>query len=197
MTLPTTSDLSLHLHQAHNITRRYLVTNGFDGALTMLGLMVGFQTAGERIELPVAITACLGAAVALLMSGLSSAYLSETAERQKELQELEGALLADLKESQIGEASRSIPIVVALVNGLSPFLISLVIMTPLWLAEYGVVSFAVSPFLIAILIALVIIFLLGIFLGRISKKFWLTTALHTLFIALVTVGIIISLHALL
>ncbi|MBN2701409.1 MAG: hypothetical protein JXR29_08165, partial [Methylothermaceae bacterium] len=64
--------LLLHITQAHKIARRYLVTNGFDGALTMLGLLMGFYISGGT-PLPVIINACFGAAIALVMSGLSSA----------------------------------------------------------------------------------------------------------------------------
>ena len=63
--------LVLHSLRAWSIARRYLVTNGFDGALTMLGMVTGFHASGMT-TLPVAISACLGAAVALFISGLSS-----------------------------------------------------------------------------------------------------------------------------
>ncbi|MDH3639584.1 MAG: hypothetical protein OES09_14150, partial [Gammaproteobacteria bacterium] len=33
--------------RTHLIARRYFVVNGFDGALTMLGLIVGFYVSGE------------------------------------------------------------------------------------------------------------------------------------------------------
>jgi len=75
MVLTNQKQISLHLLRAGNITRRYLVTNGFDGALTMLGMLTGFYTSGMT-NLSVAISACLGAAIALFVSGLSSAYLS-------------------------------------------------------------------------------------------------------------------------
>ena len=177
-----------YLRSARAITRRYFITNGFDGALTMLGLLAGFY-ANQEVALPVAITACLGAAVALLMSGLSSAYLSETAERKKELAELQEALLIDLHKSDVEQASRYIPILVALVNGLAPLLISLIIILPLWLANQGVILYF-SPFLMAIVLALVIIFFLGVFLGSISKTFWLWAGLRALLIALLTMIII-------
>ena len=108
--------LSLHVGRARGITRRYFVTNGFDGALTMLGLMVGFHSSGN-VNLPVAILACLSAAVALCMCGLSSAYLSETAERKKGLRDLEQALLLGLSKSDYGKASHFVPVLVAMVNG--------------------------------------------------------------------------------
>lgn len=189
MILNKKKHLMLHILRARSIARRYLITNGFDGALTMLGMVTGFYTSGMT-ELSVAINACLGAAVALFISGLSSAYLSEKAEREKELRELEQALVVDLKESDYGQASRYLPMLVALVNGLSPLLLSLVILLPLFFAEQGH-ALPSSPFINAIVVALICIFFLGVFLGKISKTFWLWSGLRTLIIAIVTVAIIL------
>ena len=58
----------LRVSRSHGIARRYLVVNGFDGALTMLGLCTGFLVGGG-VSTSVAIRACLGAAIALAMSG--------------------------------------------------------------------------------------------------------------------------------
>ncbi len=150
--------------------------------------MVGFQQSAN-VSYSVAITGCLSAAVALCMSGLSSAYLSEVAERQKELQELERALLSDLGNSDYGRASRLVPVFVAMINGFAPLGVSLIIITPLWLAESGI-QLSVPPFLLAIALALFIIFLLGVLLGRLSNEFWLWTGLRTLTIATVTMLVI-------
>ncbi len=181
--------LLLHIYRARGIVRRYFITNGFDGALTMLGLLAGFYTSGT-VSLSVAVNACLGAAIALFMSGISSAYLSESAERKKELQELEQAVLKDLNDSDYGRASRYVPVMVALVNGLSPLLLSLVIISPLWLARHGF-PLPFSPFVIAITMALAVIFLLGIFLGQVSRTFWLWSGLRSLAVALLTLTIIL------
>ncbi|MFC1513205.1 hypothetical protein ACFL5J_02030 [Thermodesulfobacteriota bacterium] len=189
MNLNNKSHLLLHILRARSIARRYLITNGFDGALTMLGMMTGFYSSGMT-ELPVAISACLGAAVALFVSGLSSAYLSEKAEREKELRELEQALLHDLSESDYGQASRYLPLLVALVNGLAPLLLSLLIIAPLLLAEQGWPS-PHSPFLNSIGVALLCIFFLGVFLGTISRSHWLWSGARTLLIAAITVAIIL------
>ncbi|WP_022949637.1 VIT1/CCC1 transporter family protein [Methylohalobius crimeensis] len=181
--------LLLHITQAHKIARRYLVTNGFDGALTMLGLLMGFYISGGT-PLPVIINACFGAAIALAMSGLSSAYISEAAERKKELRELEYALGADLDQSVHGSASRFIPVYVAIVNGFSPFGISLGIISPLWLARYGM-QFPIAPLEASIGLALFAIFLLGVFLGRISGTFWLWMGIKTTLLGLLTAFLIL------
>ncbi len=181
--------LILHVLRARSIARRYLFTNGFDGSLTMMGMVTGFHVSGMT-DLSVAISACLGAAVALFISGLSSAYLSEKAEREKELRGLEQALLSDLKESDYGQASRYLPVLVALVNGLAPLLLSLVILSPLFFAEQ-LRSLPSSPFINAIIVALICIFFLGVFIGKVSKTFWLWSGLRTLITAIVTVAIIL------
>ena len=180
--------LLLHIYRARGIARRYFITNGFDGALTMLGMLAGFHTSGP-VPLSVAVSACMGAAIALFISGISSAYLSESAERKKELQELEQAVLTDLEDSDYGLASRYVPVIVALVNGLSPLMLSLIIISPLWLAQQGF-SLNVSPFVTAIIVALIVIFLLGIFLGRVSQTFWFWSGLRSLAVALMTLLII-------
>ncbi|NOR24743.1 MAG: hypothetical protein GQ542_10195 [Desulforhopalus sp.] len=177
------------LYRGRRIARRYLVTNGFDGALAMLGLMTGFYVSGTK-ELGVAIDACLGAAIALLISGFSSAYLSETAERKHELRELEQALLVDLEESNYGEASHYLPFLIASVNGLSPLFFSFLIISPLFLFYHGI-EWPCSPFLVAIFIALFCIFLLGVYLGKISRQFWLWAGLRTVLIAMILVVIIL------
>jgi predicted membrane protein (TIGR00267 family) len=178
------------LSQAGQIARRYFVTNGFDGALAMLGILLGFYTGGE-LPLIVAISACLGVAIALGISGFTSALLSETEERKKELKELEESLVASLEESDYGKASQITPWVIAAVNGLSPFLISLFIIVPLWLGEAGMgLPLPLSPLETSISFSFLVIFFLGVFLGRISDTFWLWSGLRAVLIGLVTAGII-------
>ncbi len=190
MLLNNKKHFMLHLHRSWSIARRYMVTNGFDGVLTMLGMLTGFYTT-RMTELSVAISACLGAAIALFISGISSAYLSEKAEREKELRELEQALVIDLKRSDYGQASRYLPILVALVNGLSPLLLALIILLPLLLADEIQALSTTSPFIISIAVGFLCVFFLGIFIGKISKTFWLWSGLRTLIIAVVTVVIIL------
>ncbi len=157
----------------------------------MLGLLVGFYVS-EDVRLPVAINACLGVAIALGMSGVSSAYISEAAEKQRELQELEQAMVSDLGNSAYGQAARLLPIVIALVNGMAPLAISLVIILPLWLAPH-IEIFSTFPLESAFVITLIMIFLLGVYLGQISHTFWLWAGLQTLLIATITTALIFTL----
>ena len=178
----------LDITRTHDIVRRYFVVNGFDGALTMLGLIIGFIVS-ESDNLPVILSVCLGAAIALGMSGLSSAYISESAERKRALGKLEQAMISDLGDSAHGEASRWVPLLIGLVNGLAPLVISFLILLPIWLATSGM-ALPLSPLYAAIIIALFLIFLLGVFLGRIADISWLRSGIQTLLVAVVTVVLI-------
>jgi len=179
----------LRITRTHGIVRRYFVVNGFDGALTMMGLITGFLIS-DPTSLEVIIGACLGAAIALGVSGVSSAYVSEAAERRRALDELQGAMVSDLGASFHGDAARWVPMLIAVVNGSAPLLISLLILIPLWLAQAGVVL-PWSPLHAAVAVALVLIFLLGVFLGRVARMSWWLSGLKTLLIALVTAGLIL------
>ena len=181
------------LTHAQTIARRYFVTNGFDSALTMLGLTMGFYSS-NNVATPVIISVCLGAAVALSISGLASAYVSETAEREKELKELEQAVVGNLEDTAHGRAARWVPILIAMVNGFSPLLIALLIMTPLWLSQAGI-ALPLTALESSIVLAFLTLFLLGAFLGTVSGRLWLWSGLRTLVIALFTAGIILLLAA--
>ena len=174
----------LHITRSHLIARRYFVVNGFDGALTMVGLLVGFEVS-ETSDLAVILNVCLGATIALGVSGVSSAYISEAAEKRSELRALERAMLADLRDSAYGRGTRLLPLVIALVNGSAPLVMALAIIAPVWAAHAGL-PLPLAPLHAALAVALVLVFLLGVYLGRISGTFWLWAGLRTLLIAALT-----------
>jgi len=177
------------LVRAQSIARRYFVTNGFDGALAMLGIIIAFY-ASHGVDIPMVINACLGAAIALAVSGISSAYVSESAEREKELKELEQALVRDLDGTAHGWAARLVPVLIAVINGMAPLLVALVIMAPLWLSAAGM-ALPAGPLELSIAVAFAVLFLLGIFLGTVSGRFWLWSGVRTLLLALLTAGVIL------
>ena len=143
----------------------------------------------EPTDLGIIVNVCLGAAVALGMSGISSAYISEVAERRRALGKLEDAMISDLQLSAHGEAARRVPLLIAVVNGAAPLFISLLILCPLLMANAGV-SLPLQPLYLAIIVASFLIFLLGVFLGRIADIPWLRSGIHTLLVATITAGLI-------
>jgi predicted membrane protein (TIGR00267 family) len=178
----------LRITRTHDIMRRYFVVNGFDGALTMLGLILGFLVSGTS-DLSVIINVCLGAAIALGVSGVSSAYVSETAERKRALAKLEDAMITDLGDSAHGEAARGVPLLIALVNGFAPLAMSLLILIPLIAANAGFLL-PLPALHAAVAVTLLLIFLLGVFLGNIAGISWLRSGIRTLLIAILTAALI-------
>ncbi|MDG3086322.1 hypothetical protein P7F88_09465 [Vibrio hannami] len=178
----------LQITNSQGIMRRYFVVNGFDGALTMLGIIIGFLFSSPA-NLDVIINACMGATIALAVSGTSSAYVSEQAELRLALSNLQDAMLTKLDEGAHAEAARWVPIFIALVNGSAPLIISLLIISPLWLANQGVDLF-LPPLQVAVLVAILIIFMFGVFLGRVSGETWFISGVKTLTIAALTMTLI-------
>lgn len=178
----------MDISSTHGIVRRYFVVNGFDGALTMLGLLTGFMLSATP-SLSLVINACMGAAIALGVSGVSSAYVSEQAERQRELSELEGAMITDLKDSHHALAARWVPLLIAIVNGAAPFLIALLIVSPLWLAEKGY-GLPFAPLTMSVSISFLLIFFLGVFTGRVSGASWWSSGIKTVIVSMITIALI-------
>lgn len=189
MSVFTELGLLVRLSNSHDIARRYFVVNGFDGALAMLGLNLGFYVS-DGVAISTAVNACMATAIALGVSGLSSGYVSETAERRRELRELERAMVADLEQSVHATATRLVPVLIALVNGLAPFVVAMLVTTPLWLEQAGV-AMPFGALRSAIATAFVVIFLMGMLLGRISGTFVLWSALRTVAIAFATSALIL------
>ncbi|UCF59649.1 MAG: VIT1/CCC1 transporter family protein [Anaerolineaceae bacterium] len=149
------------------IARRYFAMNAFDGVLTIIGVLMGNFTAG--VEDPrIVVTTGLATCVAMGISGLWGAYLTEAAERQRELLELEQDILTDLQDTTLGKASRAAVVIVALVDGLSPFLAALVVLTPFFVPQ--LFPSLRWTYITAIALALITLFSLGAFLGHISRR---------------------------
>lgn len=75
--------------------KKILCDERFWRCLTMLGVVIGAYVA--KILLPIIIIiAALSGSIAMGISGMSGAYMTEKAERTKELKELERAMVTDL-----------------------------------------------------------------------------------------------------
>ncbi|TFG10470.1 hypothetical protein EU538_01910 [Candidatus Thorarchaeota archaeon] len=164
---------ALELTKGVEIARRYLAMNAFDGALTMLGIVLGgILTINPLDPLPgfrAILLAAAGTTMAMAISGFSGSYLTESAERDREVEEMGRAMLCDLSESLYAKASRTTSVVVALVDGASPAVAAVIVMMPLFMVPFGILDYFTS-FLMAIVICMVVLFVLGLFLGRVSHK---------------------------
>lgn len=155
------------LSGAGDIARRAFANNSFDGVLTMVGVVMGSYVVGIKDASVVLITG-LSTAIAIGISGGWGAYLTESAERQREITELEKVTLTDLQDSKIGKAAQSAVITVAAVDGLSPFLAAFVVVIPFFFAP--LLPSITYVFYASMSMALLALFGLGFYLASISQE---------------------------
>ncbi len=167
-----------------DIGRRYFVVNSFDGVLTVLGIVMG--TFISNISNPyIPITTGMGALVALGISGFSSAYLAERAERRKDLSELENRMLKDLKGTYHEKRIRKLSFKISMVNGIAPFVTGLVCVFPFVLVVFDIISMDIA-YGASMGVSLAVLSFLGYFLGSVSKGRRLISAIKMLFVGIAT-----------
>jgi len=168
------------------IARRYFVMNAFDGILTIIGVLTGSYAAHVE-SASVVITTGLATSIAMGISGLWGAYFTEAAERKRDLDELENHTLTDLSDTRIGRASRVAGVIVALVDGLAPFLAALVALLPFFFsASLGGIYLS---YYLSLGIALLSLFGLGAFLGMVSRGNFALWGLKMIGAGLLSIGL--------
>jgi predicted membrane protein (TIGR00267 family) len=179
----------LTLTGAQKIIRRYFAMNAFDGAMTSLGVVMGAWL-GNINDPRSIIGVIITGGVAMMVSGFSGTYMTESAERNHSLNELEDAMLINLDNTIYGKASRFVSIFAAFVDGSAPFVASIP----------SVIPFLLVPSLLGIQLAYIVsiaasmftLFSLGVYLGRISGENFLISGAK-----MVISGIAVALIALL
>jgi predicted membrane protein (TIGR00267 family) len=151
------------------IARRYFVSNGFDGALTGVGVTVGAYLSGIDDGLTV-ISLGLGAAVGLTTSGVWSVWEIERAEMRAEIQDVEDAMLTDLSDTRVERERMSNQVVNALMSGLGPLLGLVVPLSP-FLFE-GALLTLFQATLVSVGIAVGVLFAFGAYMASISRQRW-------------------------
>ena len=180
----------IRVTKAQGILRRYFAVNAYDGAMTSLGVVMGAYISGLKEPASILGVILMGG-FAMAVSGFSGTYLAESAERERDLNDLEGAMLVDLKNTIHGKASRYISIFAALVDGAAPFLASVPSLIPFALSLYGLLPPGIA-FPSSIASSLLTLFLLGVYLGRVSGENLIYSGLK-----MVAAGVAVALIALL
>lgn len=168
------------------IARRALANNGFDGVLTMIGVLMGSYL-GNVHDAILVIRIGVATSISIGVSGLWGAYLAESAERGRELTELERISLTDLSDTKIGRASRMAVFIVSAVDGLSPLVFSLIVLIPLFFTP--LIGDIIISYAISMVIALLSLFGLGVFLGNISGRSLIGYGVRTTVAGLVAIAI--------
>lgn len=174
------------ISEAGLIARRAFVNNSFDGVLTMMGVIMGSLVVGVEDPKVVIVTG-VSTATAIGISGGWGAYLSESAEREHAIEELQEVTLTDLRDSKIGKASRLGVKIVAAVDGLAPFASALLVVAPFFLVP--LLPEIAYAYYSSIALALLALFGLGIFLGKLSQRNMFLSGMKTVVAGIICIGI--------
>jgi len=169
-----------------DIARRYFAMNAFDGILTMIGVLMG-NYAAQVEDATIVVSTGLATCIAMGISGLWGAYLTEAAERKRDLNALEDHTLTDLSRSKVGRASRAAVIIVALIDGSAPLLASLVVLIPFLFS--ALLRDTNLSYRLSLGMALAALFALGAFLGKLSKEGVLLSGLKMIVAGLLSIAL--------
>ncbi len=147
------------------IVRRYFVIGAFDGALTVLGIVIGaaFATAGKPGSAGFVVAVSVSAAIALAISSTVGAYEAERVEKKLHRFSIEQAMLSELSE-EYRSAFRRAALVSAAVHGVAPIIASLIPVVPFLFLEFW------TSTVVATLVTLAFLFILGAYLGSLVRE---------------------------
>ncbi|WP_255149206.1 VIT1/CCC1 transporter family protein [Halorarius halobius] len=156
-----------------SIARRYFISNGFDGTLTCIGVVVGAVLSGVPDGATV-VKIGLGAAVGLCTSAVWSVWEIERAETRAEIRRIERAMLTDLDDTRIQREGASARLLHALASGAGPLVGILVPLSPFLLE--GSLLGMVEAALVAVALGVGVLGTFGAYMGSISGQRWYVAA---------------------
>lgn len=155
------------------ISRRYFVSNGFDGTLTSIGIIVGAVLSGIPDGLTV-IKIGLGAAIGLGTSAVWSVWEIERAETRAEIRRIERAMLTDLDDTRIQREQSGARLMHATLSGLGPLIGILVPLSP-FVVEGTLLTMETAA-LVAVGLGIGVLGVFGAYMGSISGQRWYVAA---------------------
>ncbi len=175
------------LTQSGAIVRRYFVIGAFDGALTILGVIIGAYASQGHAHPDVAkhliLAAGFSGGIALAVSSLVGAYEAERVERLLEHKTLEKAMLRPVEGTRVQAMKLSVSLS-AVVHGVAPLVAAFVPLLPFLILPLG------EAVVTAIVVTLGFLFVLGAYLGSLIKEMFVYTGLRFALAGLGTAGIL-------
>ncbi|UCE14259.1 MAG: hypothetical protein JSV04_03550, partial [Candidatus Heimdallarchaeota archaeon] len=133
----------------------------------------------------------IGATIAIGISGFWIAFLTEQAEQALEQKKLESTIFTDLNDTAYTRATQIVSYINSFVDGFSPFIFGFLILSPFFLVQFGLFDIQIG-YIFSFSLAFVLLFILGVFLGRIAHQNWFVFGLKTILAGLF-VGILMFL----
>jgi len=153
-----------------------LVRGFIDGALSTLGIVVGASAA----SLPIIIAAAVGGTLANGISNILSAFSAEGVKQYQEIRSIEKAMVSrELKGSELDRRTERSSIVSGSVDGLGTIVGGAIPILP-----YLFLSISQAIY-VSVALVIATVFVIGIYLGKLSRRNMLLSALKMAVFAVV------------
>ena len=159
--------------EVRSIARRYFVSNGFDGTLTCIGIVLGSVLTGVAGSGDV-VKIGIGAAVGLGTSAVWSVWEIERAETAAAIHRLEAAMLTDLDDTRIQHRQQGGRVFHAVASGAGPLVGIFLPLSPFVLAGAFLDLWTMAAVSVALAVGLLGVF--GAYMGTIAGQRWYVSA---------------------
>ncbi|HUW43168.1 MAG TPA: VIT1/CCC1 transporter family protein [Thermoplasmata archaeon] len=178
--------MAVEMHDLLPIARRYFVIGAFDGALTIMGVILGAYAAGALTK-NLVLVAGSATGIALAVSSAVGAYEAERIEFAIHHKEIERAMLSTVEGTR-KESAKIGNLASAFVHGIAPLIAALIPLIPFFfMSEY-------DAMVAAIVITICFLFVMGAYLGSLMKEMIFYTGLRFVAAGLITAIIVFLLH---
>lgn len=148
------------------ISRRYFISNGFDGTLTSTGIAIGSFLSGVPSGITV-FKVGIGAGIGLATSGVWSVWEIEKAEKLSELHDLEKPMMTNLEGTEVQQQKRQGRLINSISSGVGPILgIILPLLPFLFEPVIGMLYSTIASITVAVLL----LSAFGAYMGKISGQ---------------------------
>lgn len=166
------------------ILRRYFIIGAFDGALTILGVILGAASTGH-LNREIVMSAGIGGSIALAVSSIIGAYEAERVESRVAQMNIEKAMLSKISGTEFDEALRVSAVISAVIHGIAPLLAALVPIIPFMFFDVRTAA------LVSIAITLAFLFLMGFYFGKLARERMILSGLRFVLVGILTALIIV------
>ncbi|MFB6158587.1 MAG: VIT1/CCC1 transporter family protein [Candidatus Nanohalobium sp.] len=153
--------------EVRSISRRYFISNGFDGTLTATGVTVGSFLSGVPDGLTV-FKVGVGAGIGLATSGVWSVWEIEKAEKLARLHDLEDSMMEELEGTEVHRKKEQGRIINSLSSGLGPVIGVMIPILP-FLLEGSVLNMLQAT-IASVILAVLLLGAFGAYMAKISRQ---------------------------
>jgi len=178
--------MAVEMHDLLPIARRYFVIGAFDGALTIMGVILGAYAAGALTK-NLVLVAGSATGIALAVSSAVGAYEAERIEFAIHHKEIERAMLSTVEGTR-KESAKVGNLASAFVHGIAPLIAALIPLIPFFFMS------PLDAMVAAIVITIAFLFVMGAYLGSLMKEMIFYTGLRFVAAGLITAIIVFLLH---